>query len=96
MGNSKVYILSGQSIDPKELKAAMTSLGFEAKNQTIYQMISDLDTDGSGQIDFAEFLKLMTARISERDSRADIQVNIIFISRKFSICLILKELVLSH
>ncbi|CAD8100417.1 unnamed protein product [Paramecium primaurelia] len=51
----------------------MTSLGFEAKNQTIYQMISDLDTDGSGQIDFAEFLKLMTARISERDSRADIQ-----------------------
>lgn len=37
-------------------------------------MISDLDTDGSGQIDFAEFLKLMTARISERDSRADIQV----------------------
>ena len=26
----------GGSIDPKELKAAMTSLGFEAKNQTIY------------------------------------------------------------
>jgi Ca2+-binding EF-hand superfamily protein len=35
-----------------ELKAAMTSLGFESKNQTIYQMISDLDADGSGQIDF--------------------------------------------
>jgi len=26
----------GGSIDPKELKAAMVSLGFEAKNQTIY------------------------------------------------------------
>ena len=25
-------------IDPKELKAAMQSLGFEAKNQTIYQI----------------------------------------------------------
>ena len=24
------------SIDPKELRAAMSSLGFEAKNQTIY------------------------------------------------------------
>jgi len=24
------------TVDPKELKAAMTSLGFEAKNQTIY------------------------------------------------------------
>lgn len=31
-----------------ELKAAMTSLGFESKNQTIYQMIADLDADGSG------------------------------------------------
>jgi Ca2+-binding EF-hand superfamily protein len=31
-----------------ELKAAMTSLGFESKNQTIYQMIADLDADGTG------------------------------------------------
>ena len=30
-------------IDPKELKAAMQSLGFESKNPTIYQMIADLD-----------------------------------------------------
>lgn len=52
-----------------ELKAAMTSLGFEAKNQTIYQMISDLDADGSGQIDFEEFLHLMTARVSDKDTR---------------------------
>ena len=28
------------TIDPKELKAAMQSLGFEAKNQTIYQVRS--------------------------------------------------------
>lgn len=52
-----------------ELKAAMTSLGFESKNQTIYQMISDLDADGSGQIDFEEFLELMTARVSDKDTR---------------------------
>ena len=52
-----------------ELKAAMTSLGFESKNQTIYQMIADLDADGSGQIDFEEFLDLMTARVSDKDSR---------------------------
>lgn len=40
------------TIDPKELKAAMQSLGFEAKNQTIYQMISDIDkvcTGGGGR-----------------------------------------------
>ena len=40
------------TIDPKELKAAMQSLGFEAKNQTIFQMISDLDRNNNGAIDF--------------------------------------------
>lgn len=73
-GTLEFYEFSGETIDPRELKAAMTSLGFEAKNQTIYQMISDLDADGSGQIDFKEFLNLMTARISDKDSRADIEV----------------------
>ena len=56
-----------------ELKAAMTSLGFESKNQTIYQMISDLDADGSGQIDFEQFLELMTARVSDKDTRENIR-----------------------
>jgi centrin-1 len=60
------------TIDPKELKAAMQSLGFEAKNQTIYQMIGDIDKDGSGEIDFEEFLDMMTAKMSDKDSREDI------------------------
>ena len=51
----------------------MTSLGFESKNQTIYQMIADLDADGSGQIDFDEFLELMTARVSDKDTRENIR-----------------------
>ena len=33
-----------------ELKAAMTSLGFESKSTQIFQMIADLDADGSGQL----------------------------------------------
>ena len=41
----------------------MQSLGFEAKNQTIYQMIADIDKDGSGNIDFDEFLDMMTAKM---------------------------------
>lgn len=55
------YLLG--TIDPKELKAAMQSLGFEAKNQTIYQMIADIDKDESGSIDFEEFLDMMTAKM---------------------------------
>ena len=61
------------SIDPKELRAAMQSLGFEAKNQTIYQMITDLDKNKSGNIDFEEFLDMMTARMSDKDTREDIE-----------------------
>ena len=64
------------TIDPKELKAAMQSLGFEAKNQTIYQMIADIDKDGDGSIDFEEFLDMMTAKM----------VRIIADSMSFSIC----------
>lgn len=83
------------TIDPKELKSAMQSLGFEAKNQTIYQMIADIDKDGSGSIgmfmnyiysfniytnliiwnyiDFDEFLDMMTAKMSDKDTKEDIQ-----------------------
>ena len=60
------------TIDPKELRAATQSLGFEAKNQTIFQMISDLDKNKSGSIDFEEFLDMMTARMSDKDTREDI------------------------
>jgi centrin-1 len=50
----------------------MTSLGFETKSAAIFQMISDLDADGNGTIDFGEWLTLMTKRVSDRDSRANI------------------------
>jgi Ca2+-binding EF-hand superfamily protein len=60
------------TIDPKELTAAMVQLGFDAKNQTIYQMVEDLDSDGSGAIDFDEFLDMMTARLTDKDSREEI------------------------
>lgn len=35
-------------------------------------MISDIDKDGSGTIDFEEFLQMMTAKMGERDSREEI------------------------
>jgi len=50
----------------------MTSLGFESKSGAIFQMISDLDTDGNGTIDFGEWLTLMTKRVNDRDTRQNI------------------------
>ena len=35
-----------------ELKVAINSLGIEAKAQAVYQMIAELDKDGSGLIEF--------------------------------------------
>mmetsp|Transcript_7973 Transcript_7973/g.27073 ORF Transcript_7973/g.27073 Transcript_7973/m.27073 type:complete len:170 (+) Transcript_7973:45-554(+) len=60
------------TIDAKELKVAMRALGFEPKKEEIKKMISDIDKDGSGTIDFDEFLQMMTAKMSEKDSREEI------------------------
>merc|ERR1712224_984001 len=48
------------AIDVRELKAAMRALGFEIKNEELKKMVSDIDNDGNGTIEFAEFLGMMT------------------------------------
>merc|ERR550514_2585076 len=50
------------TIDVNELKQAMQELGFEAKNQTVYRMIQDLD----------KFLDMMCARVN-KDNPEDIK-----------------------
>merc|ERR1719197_91525 len=57
-------------IDPRELKAAMQSLGFESKNPTIFQMIADLDREGQGHIDFDEFLDAITSKLGDKETKA--------------------------
>ena len=58
------------TIDPKELKAAMESLGFENKNPTIYHMIAELDTpENSGGISFDMFLDAITARLGNKETK---------------------------
>jgi len=61
------------TIDPNELKSAMKNLGLEAKNHTVYQMISDIDKNGTGDIDFDEFLDLMTVKLGDSDSEEDVR-----------------------
>jgi Ca2+-binding EF-hand superfamily protein len=60
--NIFVLRISG-TIDAKELKVAMRALGFEPKKEEIKKMIADIDKDGSGTIDFNEFLDMMTAKM---------------------------------
>ena len=48
-------------------------LGVDPNNQTLVNMMAELDEDGSGEIDFGEFFELMTAKMSDRDSRDDLK-----------------------
>merc|ERR1711896_102006 len=64
------------AIDVRELKAAMRALGFEVKNEELKKMVSDIDGDGNGTIEFVEFLQMMTGKMGEKDSREEIGENI--------------------
>jgi len=59
-------------VDPQELKRAFEQLGFGGQNKFVYQILAELDDDQSGGIDFAEFLRLATAKVSDKDSKAEV------------------------
>lgn len=54
-------------IDAKELKVAMRALGFEPKKEEIRNIILDVDRNGTGTIDYNDFLEVMTVKMQERD-----------------------------
>lgn len=60
-------------IDTDELKQALSNLGIDAKNQTLQNMINDIDKNQSGTIDFDEFIDMMTAKMSDKDTREDLK-----------------------
>ena len=62
-------------IDPKELKAAMQSLGFDSKNPTIFSLIADLDTPEAvkkGGIDFDNFVEAINQKLGDKETREGI------------------------
>merc|ERR1711966_349062 len=60
------------AIDVRELKAAMRALGFEVKKEELKKMISDIDNDGNGSIEFAELLDM----INQADRDGDGEINL--------------------
>jgi Ca2+-binding EF-hand superfamily protein len=63
---------SSGSIDYRELKAAMKALGIQVKKEELKKMITDVDADGSGSVEFPEFLQMMTAKMSGADTKEDV------------------------
>lgn len=50
----------GGTIDSAELKDTLDSVGIEIEQEDIEEVMMQLDEDGNGEIDFEEFLNLMT------------------------------------
>merc|ERR1711904_152990 len=64
--------LSG-AISVAELTGSMKALGFDSKHAAVFDMVAELDADGNGEIDFDEFLAMMTAKIKEDISREEVE-----------------------
>ncbi|XP_076034157.1 uncharacterized protein LOC143020983 [Oratosquilla oratoria] len=60
------------SIDTKELKVSMRALGFEPKKEEIKKMVAEVDKDGTGKIQYEDFLHLMTIKMAEKDVKEEI------------------------
>merc|ERR1712166_561193 len=54
------------AIDCRELKGAMRALGFEVSNDELKKMVTDIDTDGNGSVEFKEFMGMMTGKMGEK------------------------------
>lgn len=54
-------------INTKELRTVMESLGENPTEAELKEMISEVDTDGSGTIEWSEFLKMMKERKKEEE-----------------------------
>ncbi|XP_014310410.1 centrin-2 [Myotis lucifugus] len=60
------------TIDVRELKVVMRAMGFEPKKEEIMKMISQIDPEGTGKMNFNDFLTVMTQKMCEKDSKEDI------------------------
>ena len=61
------------SIDPKELKDVIEDFGLDARNAAILDMVSELDVDGSGKIEFGEFLDMISGKTADENSMEEIR-----------------------
>jgi len=61
------------NITTKELGTVMRSLGQNPTEAELQDMISEVDADGNGTIDFAEFLNLMARKMKDTDSEEELK-----------------------
>ena len=63
-------------IDPKEIKLAMQSIGYDEKNPLMYQIVAELDTpfnNKNGGVSFNDFCQTVNNRVPERETTEDLR-----------------------
>lgn len=65
-------------VAPSEITKYFDKMGLMTKNKLIYQVLAEMDADNSGGIDFEEFVKFITSRISDKDSNLREEIARIF------------------
>ncbi|KAI8613918.1 hypothetical protein BC830DRAFT_1066068 [Chytriomyces sp. MP71] len=61
------------ALDYHELKVAMRALGFDVKKAEVLKILREFDKEGHGLIEYADFAKVMTERILDRDPLDEIK-----------------------
>lgn len=61
------------TIDYHELKVAMRALGFDVKKADVLKLMKEYDRKETGQIEYADFVDIMTQKMAERDPEEEIR-----------------------
>eukprot|EP00322_Chrysochromulina_rotalis_P024764 CAMPEP_0115862106 /NCGR_PEP_ID=MMETSP0287-20121206/18004_1 /TAXON_ID=412157 /ORGANISM="Chrysochromulina rotalis, Strain UIO044" /LENGTH=173 /DNA_ID=CAMNT_0003316515 /DNA_START=58 /DNA_END=579 /DNA_ORIENTATION=+ len=64
---------SSGAISYKELRACMKALQIKVDKDELKKMILEVDSDQSGEIEFPEFLQMMTGKMASGDTREEVQ-----------------------
>ena len=60
-------------IDINELKQTLMNLGIDTKNQTLQDILDDIEKNGNADIDLDEFIDIMTMKKSDKNTREDLE-----------------------
>ena len=61
------------TIPTKELGTVLRSLGQNPTEEELQETINEIDADGSGDVDFSEFLTMMARKMKDTDSEEEIK-----------------------
>merc|ERR1712166_1476830 len=63
----------GGTISKDELKQLMNTLGLKPTQEELNQMVDEIDSDGNGEIDFDEFVTVMSRKVNTSYTPAQVK-----------------------